>query len=301
MPENSNLGELERGDEINSALYINMSSDRGEVYQVPFEPTVTVANYEYVKDDIDSQRISNQDVSEWVDIGSSVIINGQSSRDYQIEENRQIEADGKIEYALRVPENADPGQHYFTIRLDTKNSRNLELSYSPIIFDVSGDVERSLELQSVEAYNTQKDMVKIDFNISNTGNVAVKTERSTIEILDESGNSIEGLTFPESRIPNGESKKISISWNPVREVESSDYRLRGSIEYYTSSIEVDHDLDKITRDKIESEDIKTQEGSSKSDNSNITGMFSVSSIDPVAGLLSIGIMVLGTYILREIM
>jgi hypothetical protein len=292
VPENNNLGELERGDEINSALYINMSSDRGEVYQIPFEPRVIEADYEAVKDDIDGQRISNQDVTEWVDISSKVVINGQSPQEYGIEENRQIEADGKIDYSINIPENADPGQHYFTIKPNPESENgglSTDLSYRPVIFDVSGDVERSLELHSVEAYNKQKDEVKIDFAIRNTGNVAVKTERSTIEILDESGNIIEGLTFPESRIPSGESKEISISWNPVKEVEDSDYRLQGSIDYYTSSVHLSEDLE------IMDGRIQKNSNINKSNSSNLTGQF-FSSVNSTTYVLLIGIIGISVYL-----
>lgn len=123
-----------------------------------------------------------------------------------------------VEFAITVPENAEPGGHYGTILATVKGSIGVTGAAtapkvgSLVLLTVSGPIREELFVREFRVPSfSEYGPIPFTVRLENTGSVHVKPI-GFVTISDFSGEKVIDIPFPQKRVLPGNTRKIDLAW-----------------------------------------------------------------------------------------
>ncbi|NMJ92701.1 hypothetical protein GLT81_00395 [Nanohaloarchaea archaeon] len=304
IPKDKEIGNLQRGEKIDSSFLVNISfreyEDPSEINDVRISPSITMPTIYRDEEHLETDKASDEDVSKWIDIKNETVINAQTSETYYSGTGEDINAEGKLDYTLEVPEQAEPGAHYFSLRAGTESTGGGGIDryrYETIKFTIPGDVERSIEIENISTTKTSKNEVILTFELANTGTVTVVTKKSEFGIFNEDSEKVSKLSIPSTKISRDQVKRLNISWRSLDQIKNAQYKLEGSLDLLSSTKAFERNIDV---EKVKSsQDLDSKSSNTEKSNNNISGEFFREDVNQTTLILLIAILATSFFIVNS--
>lgn len=240
-PGSLDLGTVNPGSTVQQNIYISVD-DVGENFTV-YPSANSIESTSLFSGDIENRdEISEQASTGWWRFEEPTIDPSTDLNDSEIEISGVPTVQGVMAATLEVPEDAEPGYRYGTIRLNPQLSAPNQsgsgarivtptrLSYS---FRVAGEVRRNIVVDDVRAFRLGEDQAAVEVLLRNEGTVTTSTENFQIDVLDATGATEATLTAGDAVLEPGEERYVEASWGSENGIEEGAYQIDGEVGYLT--------------------------------------------------------------------
>lgn len=239
-PAYISAGTIQRGDSEEVTLHLTSNSESAFNVRPSYKEPFTSERFSGAFST--PSRVSEQDISDWVKFSDDLYpVNPDNSTVEVLGEGTTISSNGKIEFKISVPRDAEPGYHSGRVRVSPLvdqgggyGSSVVAQASSRFEFRVPGNVERDLRVQDVNAYRLRDKTVRIDTRIENTGTVTAQANSTRFLIENYVGEGVESISENSLELGPGESRWITSYWTG-EDVEAGEYELKGTVNYVTGS------------------------------------------------------------------
>ncbi|MBN2202768.1 MAG: hypothetical protein JW700_01085 [Candidatus Aenigmarchaeota archaeon] len=254
-PGSFNMGQVVPGTTEVVDFYIVTASE--ETLLVQLEPETVIFDTVALKN-----NFSEENVLSWIDIINNPV---ELEPEYDVLETEggNINSHRKVSFLLKIPRDAEPGDHMFKIKpiplsdqgdIGNVGSKVVAITSVKVMFKVPGDAVRKGAILDVELGNDNENSVEIKTYFQNTGSVTISA-KGLQRLYDKEGNLVGELQLAKKYI---EPKQIATFKGilSTKGIEAEDYDVYTIIDYGTGEIEKSS---KITLSKATTMAIK-QEG-----------------------------------------
>nr|EGQ40695.1 MAG: hypothetical protein J07AB56_14250 [Candidatus Nanosalinarum sp. J07AB56] len=220
-PGDQNLGTVERGESIQSAIYLSVSGEderfivEPEVQDASSTRLVELGDADFVN--YSSEESTPEKWNSWVDFNESRQV---------VDPSTTVRAGGRsfegiIPFTIDVPRDAEPGWHAGSIPINprfasegTSGSVSIQALVDPIVlFRVPGDVRREFEVTETRGARTATNEGLALVTIRNTGTVSSSLGGFSLNIVSPAGGTTQTRRTNGEVLEPGETHTFTGAWS----------------------------------------------------------------------------------------
>ena len=257
-PGSIDLGEIEQGETVERGVYVTTNFDENFVINPEYRSGSRSSMFSSSNNR--SGETSEQDIESWIDIQEDITIDPNETISAQLEDGRSVRAEGVFDFTLSVPNDADPGYHYGSFRLnpdiegDGSGSGTVNFGETRVnfVFRVPGQAERSIEVTDINGIRIGENNVQIVAQLQNTGTVTTSLRSSELTVFDENEVELDEIRLSSATLAPGEVAEIDTTWTS-EDVEGGNYEVEGIGDYRTGETHISGDfaITSVVRDPVE--------------------------------------------------
>jgi len=264
VPSSFDLGELEPGESIEQDVFIR--TEFSQEFSISPSLSEGPRSRHFSTDSRFYGEVTEAEFESWIDIEGATInpneseevdLNGEGLGDQ--EDVSEEEAEGDFSFSIDVPNNAEPGYYFGSLRLnpeitggdDGAGTTNWGETSPTIRFRVPGQVDRNIEVTDVNGIRVGENRVQIVVQLTNTGTVTTRITEGEMSIIEED-RSIDNMSFPAITLAPGETAEVDRTWSNS-EVSGGTYQVEGVGDYRTGEtyISGDFTITDVIRDPVD--------------------------------------------------
>lgn len=241
------MGEIEPGETIEETIYITTNFDDTFVIRPELRAGPITAMFRETNEM--RHETSEKDISEWIEVQEQAEIDPNETTTHRLEDGSAVRANGKFDFEIRAPPNAEPGYHYGSFNLnpeiqaegDGAGSVNWGETRPNFRFRVSGYAERDIQVTNIEGIRIGENRVQLIKQIRNSGTVTTRLRSGTADIVNENNEKVGEIRTSRATLEPGEIAEIDNTWNS-EEVEGGSYSVEGTASYRTGETYISGDF-----------------------------------------------------------
>ncbi|MBU0530621.1 MAG: hypothetical protein KKC05_03015 [Nanoarchaeota archaeon] len=233
-PSVIDVGELDRGSTRVLHFFVTTQSKEDIIIKLDSQ-SVELDYFKKPGYEKYLQNYSEQDASSWIEYINNPINLEYSPID---KDDGTINRWRKVNFILKVPEDAEPGYHAISIRPTPQIPQGYGTSFTvvgltttAVLVKVPGEAIRSGKILDVTNGGFLGVRLRLNTVFQNTGTVTMSTRAYRVNIYDENDEVIKELKSVYQKIKPGEVLNLESLFKP--EMEPGEYKIASSVSFTT--------------------------------------------------------------------